>query len=104
MGLEPFPSVADALYLGGLVLMAIAIIGLLHDRIPGGDRAGLIDALIVAVGAGLVSWTFIMEPLVSDPAASMGRSRSPWRTPSSISCSWACSSACSSPPAIAFRR
>ena len=34
MGLEPFPSVADALYLGGLVLMAIAIIGLLHDRIP----------------------------------------------------------------------
>ena len=45
---------------------------LLHDRIPGGDRAGLIDALIVAIGAGLLSWTFLMEPLVSDPFASMG--------------------------------
>jgi diguanylate cyclase (GGDEF)-like protein len=71
-GLELFPSVADALYLGGLVLTAIAIIGLLRDRIPGGDRAGLIDALVVAVGAGLLSWTFLMEPLVSDPVASMG--------------------------------
>ena len=72
MGLELFPSVADALYLGGLLVTAGAIIGLLHDRIPGGDRAGLIDALVVAVGAGLLSWTFLMEPLVSDPVASMG--------------------------------
>ena len=44
MGLEPFPSIADALYLGGLALTAVAIIWLLRDRIPGGDRAGLIDA------------------------------------------------------------
>jgi diguanylate cyclase len=72
MGQEPFPSIADALYLSGLGLTAVAIIWLLRDRIPGGDRAGLIDATIVAVGAGLVSWTFLMEPLVSDPAASMG--------------------------------
>ena len=72
MGLEPFPSIADALYLGGLALTAVAIIWLLRDRIPGGDRAGLIDAMVVAVGAGLLSWTFVMEPLVSDPVASMG--------------------------------
>ena len=72
LGEEPFPSIADALYLGGLGATAIAVVTLLRNRIPGGDRAGLIDALIVAVGAGLLSWTFLMEPLVSDPAASMG--------------------------------
>ena len=72
MGLEVFPSVADALYLGGQGLMAAAILVLLRGRIPGGDRAGLIDAVVVAVGAGLLSWTFLMEPLVSDPMASIG--------------------------------
>jgi diguanylate cyclase (GGDEF)-like protein len=72
MGLELFPSVADVLYLGGLGLTAIAIIGLVRGRIPGGDRAGVIDAVVVAVGAGLLSWTFFMAPLVADPAASMG--------------------------------
>ena len=72
MGLELFPSVADVLYLGGLALTAFAVLGLVRGRIPGGDRAGLIDAVVVAVGAGLLSWTFLMEPLVADPAASMG--------------------------------
>jgi len=67
----PFPSVADAVYLAGLGIMALAIMRLASGRLPGGDRAGLIDALIVAVGAGLLSWTFIMAPVVADPAASM---------------------------------
>ncbi len=69
IGAEPFPSVADALYLGGLALVAAAIVDLVRGRIPGGDRAGIIDALIVAIGAALVSWTFLMEPLVNDPNA-----------------------------------
>jgi len=72
MGLDLFPSVADVLYLGGMALVVLAILGLVRGRIPGGDRAGLIDAVVVAVGAGLLSWTFLMEPLVADPAASMG--------------------------------
>jgi len=71
LGLELFPSVADAFYLIGLVLVAVAILRLVSGRIPGGDRAGMIDAVIVAVGVGLISWTFLMEPLVADPMASM---------------------------------
>jgi diguanylate cyclase (GGDEF)-like protein len=71
MGIEPFPSVADTLYLSGTALTALAIILLVRGRIPGGDRAGLIDALVVAVGAGLLSWTFLMAPLVADPEASV---------------------------------
>ena len=71
MGLELFPSIADAFYLVGIALVAIAVLRLLRGRIPGGDRAGMIDAIIVSVGIGLISWTFLMSPLVADPMASM---------------------------------
>ena len=69
-GLEPFPSVADAFYLSGIALTGAAIVWLVRGRIPDGDRAGMLDALIVAVGAGLVSWIYLMEPIVADTSAS----------------------------------
>ena len=68
-GIQPFPSVADAFYLGGMGLIAAAVVWMVRGRIPGGDRAGVLDALIVAVGVGLVSWTFLMAPVVDDPSA-----------------------------------
>jgi len=71
LGIELFPSIADAFYLIGLALVALAVLRLASGRIPGGDRAGMIDAVVVAVGVGLLSWTFLMEPLVADPMASM---------------------------------
>ena len=71
-GIEPFPSVADAFYLGGMGLIAAAVLWMVRGRIPDGDRAGVLDALIVAVGVGLVSWTFLMAPIVEDPSAAVG--------------------------------
>ncbi len=71
LGFESVPSPADGLYLTGLVLIGAAVMLLVRGRIPGGDRAGIIDALIVAIGAALLSWTFLMRPLVTDPFASM---------------------------------
>jgi diguanylate cyclase len=68
-GIEPFPSVADAFYLGGMGLTVAAVVWMVRGRIPDGDRAGFLDALIVAVGVGLVSWTFLMAPIVADPDA-----------------------------------
>jgi diguanylate cyclase (GGDEF)-like protein len=44
---------------------------LVRGRIPDGDRAGVLDALIVAVGAGLVSWIFLMAPIVADASATL---------------------------------
>jgi diguanylate cyclase len=70
-GLEPFPSIADAFYLGGIALIVAAVVWMVRGRIPGGDRAGVLDAVIVAVGVGLVSWTFLMAPIVADPAAAI---------------------------------
>ena len=71
MGIEPFPSVADVFYLGGMILVVGAIVWLAKGRFPSGDRASLLDALIVAVGAGMLSWVFFMAPIVADETASV---------------------------------
>src|SRR6266545_947289 len=70
-GVEPFPSVADIIYLGGMGLILAAVLLLVRGRVPGGDRAGVLDALIVAVGIGLLSWVFLMEPIVADSTQSI---------------------------------
>ncbi|MGH2394758.1 MAG: putative bifunctional diguanylate cyclase/phosphodiesterase, partial [Candidatus Limnocylindria bacterium] len=66
-GLDPFPSIADTFYLGGMGLIAVAVLLLVRGRVPGGDRAGVVDALIVSVGIGMLSWVFLMGPIVADP-------------------------------------
>jgi len=68
--IEPFPSAADVFYLGGMGLVALAILWLAKGRLPGGDRASMLDALIVAVGVGMLSWVFLMAPIVADDTAS----------------------------------
>ena len=71
-GIEPFPSTADVFYLGGMGMIALAVLWLAKGRIPGGDRASLLDALIVAVGVGMLSWVFVMAPIVADASQSAG--------------------------------
>jgi len=70
-GIQPFPSVADAFYLSGFALTCVAIVWLVRRCIPDGDRAGLIDALVVTVGAGLLAWVFLLEPIVADSQATL---------------------------------
>ena len=50
----------------------MAVLWLARGRIPGGDRASLLDALIVAVGVGMLSWVFVMAPIVADESQSLG--------------------------------
>jgi diguanylate cyclase (GGDEF)-like protein/PAS domain S-box-containing protein len=61
------PTVADAFYLGSYPLVVAGLLLVIRRRSPGGDRAGLIDALIVAVGAAVVSWDFLIAPFVGNP-------------------------------------
>jgi diguanylate cyclase (GGDEF)-like protein len=62
-GVNPFPSVADVAYLLGYPLMAIGLVIAIRRRITGGDRAGLLDAAILATGAAVVWWAFVLGPL-----------------------------------------
>jgi diguanylate cyclase len=64
-GIQPFPSVADVFYLAGDAFVIVGLLAMVHKRLPGGDRAGVLDALIVAIGVGLLSWVFVMAPTVA---------------------------------------
>jgi len=62
----PFPSIGDVYYLGLYPCMIAGILMLVHRRSPGGDREGLIDSLIVAIGIGTISWVFLVSPIARD--------------------------------------
>src|SRR5262245_1816068 len=59
----PFPSIGDVLYLSVYPCLIAGILLLVRKRSPGRDREGLIDSLIVAVGIGVISWSFLMGPI-----------------------------------------
>jgi diguanylate cyclase (GGDEF)-like protein/PAS domain S-box-containing protein len=62
----PFPSIADPFYLAIYPCLTLGLLGLLRLRHPTRDRAGLIDALVVAVGFGALSWAYLMAPYAHD--------------------------------------
>ncbi len=64
IGEEPFPSIADVLYLAGYPFLALGIYLLIRRRLAGGDRSGLIDAAILTTAVAILSWTFLMQPQV----------------------------------------
>jgi signal transduction histidine kinase len=66
----PFPSIADALYLGVFPLIVVGLLLLIRGRNRGRDRASLIDSLIIATGLGLLSWVFLISPYAHDGSLS----------------------------------
>jgi diguanylate cyclase (GGDEF)-like protein len=68
-GEDPFPSIADASYIVGYPILALGLAIAIRRRVGGGDRAGLLDGAILATGAVVVWWSFVLGPLVagSDP-------------------------------------
>jgi diguanylate cyclase (GGDEF)-like protein len=64
IGEDPFPSIADVLYLGGYPFMALGLFLLIRRRLAGGDRGGLVDAAILTTAVAILSWTFLIQPQV----------------------------------------
>ena len=62
----PFPSFADGFYIAYYPLQAAGLLLLIRSRTPGKDSAGLLDALILTVGLGLLSWIYLIEPYTED--------------------------------------
>lgn len=67
----PFPSPADALYLGSYPLTLIGLAVLVRSRRHGSSAAGALDAGIVAVGLGMLSWTFLIRPTITGGDSSL---------------------------------
>ncbi len=70
-GVNPSPSIADVAYLLGYPLMALGLVIAIRRRITGGDRAGLLDAAILATGAAVVWWAFVLGPLAGSGEADL---------------------------------
>ena len=62
IGEDPFPSVADVLYLGGYPFIAVGLFLLIRRRLAGGDRGGVVDAAILTTAVAILSWTFLIQP------------------------------------------
>ncbi|MBB3095540.1 diguanylate cyclase (GGDEF)-like protein [Actinoplanes campanulatus] len=67
---EPYPSVADVLYLGAYPPLIAGLFLLLRGRC-GRDTGGLIDASIAALGLSLVLWVFVLHPVAAGESASL---------------------------------
>jgi two-component system cell cycle response regulator len=61
-----YPSLADVGYLGYYPLVTAGLLMIVRRRTPGWDGASVIDAAIVAVGAGYLGYEFLIAPTVSD--------------------------------------
>jgi diguanylate cyclase (GGDEF)-like protein/PAS domain S-box-containing protein len=69
--LSPFPSVADACYLGGYPIGAAGLVGFGLARGRGSDRGRIIDAAIIGISYGVAAWFFFLEPYLRDPSYSV---------------------------------
>lgn len=67
----PFPSIADVAYLAGYPLLCLGMVLLVRGRFPGRDIGSLIDALILAAGAGVVTWVYLLQPIAVDRSLSV---------------------------------
>jgi diguanylate cyclase (GGDEF)-like protein/PAS domain S-box-containing protein len=58
----PFPSPGDAFYLSVYPVLLAGLFVLVRRRNPRRDRSALIDALILTIGVGLLSWVILIAP------------------------------------------
>ncbi len=67
----PFPSIADVFYLAFYPVLVAGMLLLIRERSDKRDTASLIDALIVTVAAGTLSWIYLMAPYAHDHTLSL---------------------------------
>jgi diguanylate cyclase (GGDEF)-like protein/PAS domain S-box-containing protein len=64
---NPFPSAADGIYLlCTFPALGLGLYGLARSGATGKDRAATLDALIMTAGLALLSWIFLINPLVHE--------------------------------------
>ncbi|WIN00290.1 GGDEF domain-containing protein [Actinoplanes oblitus] len=63
----PPVGVADACWLAGYPLLAVALTRMAARRAPGRMRAAVLDGMTLAVAAGLASWQFLIQPMLGGP-------------------------------------
>ncbi|GAA2502896.1 GGDEF domain-containing protein [Winogradskya humida] len=60
-----YPSIADIGYVAAYPLTAVGLVLIVRRRTPGWDLASVVDAAIVAVGAGFLVYALVIAPMVA---------------------------------------
>jgi diguanylate cyclase (GGDEF)-like protein len=61
-GNAQFPALADVLYLAHYPLLVAGLVALIRLRTPGWDVPSLLDAALLAVVGGMLSWLYLIAP------------------------------------------
>jgi signal transduction histidine kinase len=64
-------DLADLCFLFAYVAVATALLRLVRARSRGRDIPALLDALVITIGLGVVSWQFLMVPYARDPSLTL---------------------------------
>ena len=64
--IDPFPSMGDAAFLAGYVLLAAGLIRIQDARSVGRDTRALLDSAIITVGFAAASWVFFLAPVLRE--------------------------------------
>jgi two-component system cell cycle response regulator len=64
LGLTAFPSISEVLYLAHYPPLLLGLAMLIRLRTPGRDTAAILDGAILAVGAAILAWIYLLGPLV----------------------------------------
>lgn len=67
----PYPSVADGLFLSSYAILLVGLVVLIRRRSAGRDRAGLLDAAILAGGMSVLAWVYLIQPQLETSALSL---------------------------------
>jgi diguanylate cyclase (GGDEF)-like protein/PAS domain S-box-containing protein len=67
----PFPSLGDLFYLSVYPALIAGLLIIIRRRSPEGNRASLVDALILTIGLAVVAWTFLMAPYAHDASLTL---------------------------------
>ena len=70
---EPFPSIADACYLGFYLPLYVTLIGLIRARVPRFHASMWLDGVVGALGAGAVAVAVLLGPALESPKAGSPR-------------------------------
>jgi signal transduction histidine kinase len=68
---SPAADLADLCFLITYVGLTVALLRLVRARRRGRDVPALLDALVISIGLGVVSWQFLMVPYAHDPSLSL---------------------------------
>lgn len=71
LGITPYPSPADGLYLTRYVFLAIGLMWLIRGRRRGRDRAAFLDAAIISTGFGVLGGVFVVVPVAASGGESL---------------------------------